>query len=292
MQGVITKAISGFYYVTCFDKTVECKAKGVFRNEGITPLVGDNVEIEILDDGKGLVKQILPRKNFLSRPPIANIDKAFIVSSFCTPVPNNLVIDTFISICEYKNITPVLVFNKDDLGDFGEIINVYENCGYKTVTCSAKEKRGIDKIKDELKNSVSVFTGNSGVGKSSILNEIMPDVTLATGQISEKLGRGKHTTRHIEIFPLSFGGYVADTPGFSSLEIDKTDYNYKLCLASTFKEFADYIDGCKFTGCSHTGEKGCKVCEALQNGKISQSRYQSYVSIYEKIKDLQRWQIK
>lgn len=292
MQGIIIKAISGFYYVSDGAQTVECKAKGAFRNEKVTPLVGDRVEVEILSDGKGVVKELLPRKNFLARPPVANIEKAFIVSSFCTPAPNTLIIDTMISLCEYKKIIPVLLFNKDDLGDFEDFINIYKSVGYKAITCSAKEKRGIEEIKAELKNSVSVFTGNSGVGKSSILNEILPEALLQTGEISQKLGRGRHTTRHTELFPLPFGGYVADTAGFSSIEADKTDYNYKLQLEDTFKEFGDYLGKCRFTGCSHIGEKGCAVCEAVEQGKIQKTRYESYLSLFDGLKDLKEWQIK
>lgn len=289
MQGVIVKAISGFYYVETAEGIIECKAKGAFRNEGILPLVGDSAEIETDSSGKGIIREILCRRNSLARPPIANIDKAFIVSSYCTPAPNTLIIDKLISVCEYKKITPVLVFNKSDLGDFSDIAEIYSSAGYMVIVCSAKEKNGIEQLEKELAGFTSVFTGNSGVGKSSILNDIMPDLSLETGEISEKLGRGRHTTRHTQLFPLFGGGYVADTPGFSSLEIDKSDYNYKQTLSDTFIEFLPFTPYCRFTGCLHTGEKGCAVCRAVKNGQISPSRYESYISIFNELKDLKPW---
>ncbi len=288
MQGIILKAISGFYYVGIEDNLIECKARGALKNEGILPLVGDIAQIEELSGTKGVLNGILPRKNFLSRPPVANIDRAFIISSYSTPSPNTLVIDKLISICEYKKITPVLVFNKSDMGDFGDIAAIYRSAGYEVIICSAKDNIGIEKIIELCSSGISVFTGNSGVGKSSIINRILPELELKTGEISEKLGRGRHTTRHSELYKLG-GGYVVDTPGFSSLEIDKSDYGYKLNLADTFIEFGEFENGCKFVGCSHTGEKGCAVCEAVKSGKISPTRHISYKSIFDELKDLKPW---
>lgn len=292
MQGIIVKALSSFYYVENENGITECRARGALKNKGISPLVGDFVEFSAADKKQGyVVEKILPRKNYLSRPPIANIDKAFIVSSYTTPAPNFLIIDTLIAICEYKNILPVLVFNKSDLGDFNKWCKCYTDAGYKVIVTSAEAGSGIDDLGSEFKGSVSVLTGNSGVGKSSLLNLLIPKLNLKTGEISEKLGRGRHTTRHTQLYKLSGGGYVADTPGFSSLEIDKTDYDFKENLAYCFKEFEQYLPFCKFTGCSHTGEKGCAVCDAVNQGKIAKSRFESYISLYNELKDLKKWQI-
>ncbi len=289
MQGVILKAISSFYYIENGGEEIECKARGILKKQGVQPMVGDIAEYEPADNKKGTLNGILPRKNFLSRPPVANIDKAFIVSSYCTPSPNTMIIDRLISVCEYKGITPILIFNKCDLGDFSEIQKNYEVAGYKVIVCSAKEHMAIEEIKKELKGSACVFTGNSGVGKSSLINEILPELSLKTGEISEKLGRGRHTTRHTQLYSF-LGGYIADTPGFSSLEVDKDDYEYKQALQDTFIELSRYKDGCKFAGCAHIGEKGCAVKEAVEKGKIGKSRYESYLSIFAELKDLKPWQ--
>ncbi len=290
MQGIIVKAISGFYYVKTPNGIFECKARGSFRKSGITPLCGDNAEITVLDNSHGTVEKILNRKNFLYRPPIANVDKAFIVSSYETPAPNALILDTFTTICEYKNITPILIFNKSDLGDFSEWVNCYNQVGYKTIVCSAKDGSGLSEIRNELKNSVSVFTGNSGVGKSSLLNCLFGNLDLKTGAVSEKLGRGRHTTRHVELFEFS-EGFVADTPGFSEIELDADDYGIKEQLPNCFVEFSDFLQSCKFTGCSHTGEKGCAVCAAAASGLIPASRLNSYKMLFNELKGLKEWQI-
>ena len=288
MVGRIVKAISSFYYVKNGDAVIECKARGHFRKEGQNLLVGDVVEY---NPESRVVEAVLERKNSLVRPPVANIDKAFIVSSYVTPEPSPLIIDTLIAICEYKGITPVIVFNKSDLGDFEALKNCYTKAGYKTIVTSAQTGEGIDEIKQELVGQISVFTGNSGVGKSSLLNHILPQAVLKTGEVSEKLGRGRHTTRHTQLYEVG-GGLVADTPGFSSLEVTKDDYNFKEQLENCFKEFEQYLGNCKFTGCSHTGEKGCAVFEAVQNGEIEKSRFESYKNLYEQLKNLKKWQIK
>lgn len=292
MQGLIIKSLSGFYYVKSDNITYECKAKGAFRNEGISPLTGDTVEFDLLENGKGVVRKIIDRKNALVRPPVANISRAVIVSSLTTPAPNNLIIDTLTAICEHNKITPVLVFNKSDLGDSSEWTDCYSSVGYKVIVTSAEKGIGVDELKKELKSGITVLTGNSGVGKSSLLNVLFPELKLATGEISQKLGRGRHTTRHTQLFELEGGGYVADTPGFSSIEIDKNDFEFKENLEYYFPEFAPFLGSCKFTGCSHTGEKGCAVCEAVAEDKIKHTRHQSYVSLYNELKDLKIWQIK
>lgn len=294
MQGIIIKAISGFYYVKTLDNNIiECKAKGAFRNEGISPLVGDRVEFDFKDDDlHGILKDVLTRKNSLYRPPVANVDKVFIVSAHSKPSPNTLIIDTVISICEYNNIKPIIVFNKSDLGDFDELTDIYTMAGYKVIVTSVTNGDGIKEIEKELDSGISVFTGNSGVGKSSILNSIIPELQLKTGEISEKLGRGKHTTRHAQLYESGFGGCVADTPGFATVEVDKTDYSFKENLENLFIEFNDYLGKCRFAGCSHTGESGCAVCEAVNNGKIGVTRFESYKMIYNELKDIKKWQIK
>ena len=251
MNGIIIKALSGFYYVESDEKVYECKARGSFRKEGISPLVGDRVEFEITDLCHGVINSVSERKNVLARPNVANIDKLFIVSSFQTPAPNSFIIDKITAIAVYNNIEPIIVFNKCDMGDFSSWLTIYKNAGFKTFIVSAETGEGIEDIKDELKDSVSAFTGNSGVGKSSILNRLFGESIIKTGEVSQTLGRGRHTTRHIEAYRLSFGGYVVDTPGFSSLDYDTTDYAFKEQLPELFPDFSDYIYDCRFTGCSH-----------------------------------------
>ncbi len=290
MTGIIIKALSSFYYVESEGIIYECKARGNFRKCGNSPLVGDRVDIEVLDTSHGVVNKILERKNFLKRPNIANIDKLFIVSSYSTPSPNTYIIDKVTAIARYNDIEPIIVFNKADMGDFNEFAKIYRNAGFKTYIVSAQTGDGIDDLKQELKDCVSAFTGNSGVGKSSILNTLFGEDFIATGDVSNKLGRGRHTTRHIEAHKLSFGGYVLDTPGFSSIEHDNSDYNFKENLAECFHDFGDRIYNCKFTSCTHTKENGCLVLEAVKNGEIEPSRHESYIKIFEELKDLKPWE--
>lgn len=289
MTGIITKALSSFYYVNVDGNLYECKARGNFRKSGFSPLVGDIVDIEVLDESHGVINKIFDRKNSLVRPNVANIDKLFIVSSFSTPAPNTLIIDKITAIARYNNIEPIIVFNKADMGDFSEYKRIYENAGFKTYVVSAHDGIGMDALLLELKDSVSAFTGNSGVGKSSILNYIFGNAKIATGDVSEKLGRGRHTTRHIEAYCLDFGGFVFDTPGFSSFEHNIDDYNFKEALADCFYDFGELIYECKFTSCTHTKENGCKVIEAVNSGKIEATRHKSYCEIFEELKDLKPW---
>lgn len=291
MEGLIVKALSGFYYVETEEGVIECKARGKFRNVGASPLVGDRVSL-IKEGEKGVVDKIFDRKNYLDRPPLANIDKLFIVSSAVTPAPNALLIDRLTALCEHKNITPIIVFNKNDEGDVSDYVKRYSAIGYKSLECSAKTGDGCDAIRSELEGSISAFTGNSGVGKSSILNILFPDLSLSTGEVSEKLGRGRHTTRHCELFRHSFGGYVADTPGFSSLEADAASLDFKDDLINCFPEFSEFQGICKFSNCKHIGESGCAVCDAVKEGKIHPERHNSYLTIYNELKDLKHWNIK
>lgn len=292
MVGIIVKALSGFYYVEADGVTYECKARGSFRKSGVSPLVGDRAEIEKISGNTGVLDKILPRKNAIARPPVANIDKLFIVSSYTNPQPNTLLIDKMTVTARYNNIEPIIVFNKCDMGDFAEWQRIYENAGFKTYVISAKENIGLEGLKNELKDCISAFTGNSGVGKSSILNNLLGESLIATGEVSEKLGRGRHTTRHTQLYELSFGGFVADTPGFSSFELDTTDYSLKEKLSDCFCDFNDFSYDCKFSGCTHTKEAGCAVLKAVDNCEIEPTRHKSYLQLFEEMKDLKPWQVK
>lgn len=291
-KGIIIKAVSGFYYVASGNGTFECKGRGVLRKNGESPLVGDFVEITAVSDTTGVVEKVLERRNALNRPPIANVDKMFIVSSYITPSPNTLVIDSMLAIAEDKGIEPIIVFNKCDMGSFDDIANIYKNCGFKVFVVSATDNTGIEAIRSELQGCVSVFAGNTGVGKSSLLNAISDDLVLMTGEVSEKLGRGRHTTRHVELFKIAENTFVADTPGFSSLDVEQSDLLYKENLQFAFREFEQYIGCCKFTSCSHTGEKGCAIINALNDNKIAQSRYDSYKHLYTELSKFKDWEIR
>lgn len=293
MTGRIIKAISGFYYVALNDTVIECKARGNFRRQGITPLVGDFAEITLTDQSHGIVEKINERKNALTRPLIANIDKLFIVSSYNTPSPDLLMIDRLTAICAYYEIEPIIVFNKSDMGDFSEYLSIYRRSGFKCFCVSALNGEGIDLLQNELADCVSAFSGNSGVGKSSLLNAIFGgELSLRTGEVSDKLGRGRHTTRHTELYPHKLGGFVADTPGFSSVEANNDNYDFKERLADCFVDFSDFKDDCKFTSCTHTCEKGCGVLKAVDDGKISKSRHDSYCTLFDELKDLKQWTTK
>ncbi len=294
IKGKIIKGIGGFYYVDTEAGVYECRARGSFRKQGITPLVGDNVEITLNDgDHENTVDKILERKNSLVRPPLANLDKLFIVASLVDPKINTFIIDKLIAIAEYKHIEPIVVITKCDLDStYGEYEKIYNKAGFKVICCDNTLKSGASEIKELLKGSVSAFTGNTGVGKSTLLNNIFPGLELATGETSKKLGRGKHTTRHSELFKVE-GGYIADTPGFSSLDIERCEKILKDDLPYCFREFEPYIDKCKFnTNCAHINDKGCAVAEAVEKGLISSSRHESYVQMYNEVKDIKEWQKK
>lgn len=284
---MIRKALSGFYYVHTEDgRVLECRAKGVFRKEGITPLVGDQVEVE-----NGVVSRILPRKNQILRPPAANIDRAVLVVSSAKPQPNTLILDKLIAVCESKGIEPVLVFTKTDLADSGELQEVYRKAGFRVFTSGLGQMDHSGLLR-ELSGRLSVFIGNSGVGKSTLMNELIPELDLATAHISDKLGRGRHTTRHVELYELEGGGLVADTPGFSTVEIEKYGHIHKDGLPECFREFREFLGKCQFQNCSHRKEKGCAVLEALKEGKISPSRHESYVALYEDAMQIPDWELR
>lgn len=316
MNGLIIKAISGFYYVMCDDTLFECRARGIFRHNGSSdsslapekargdndavttpqtancgPLVGDTVEIEPLPDNKGTVCRIFDRKNSFLRPPIANLDRLFIIASTCQPNPNILLIDKLIAVCEYKDIEPIIVITKTDLLHDRELQKTYTDAGFKTLYLSNNEEIDICGIKAELCGKISAFTGNTGVGKSSLINNLFPELMLETAHISKKLGRGRHTTRQVELFAVDSGGYVADTPGFGSMDMVKYDVIYKDKLELCFREFSPYLNKCQFTGCSHTTEKGCAILSAVNNGAISPIRHANYVTMYNEAKLLNAWEV-
>lgn len=293
-NGKIIKGIGGFYYVDADDVIYECKGRGAFKNKKILLLVGDNVEISINDNAENTIDKIYERKNELVRPPLANIDNLFIVSSLVDPKINTLIIDKLAAIAEYKNIEPVIILTKTDMADDSECqkyLDIYEKVGFKVIVCDNTTGKGADEVKALLNGKISAFTGNTGVGKSTLLNNIFPELKLATGETSKKLGRGKHTTRHCELFKFA-GGYIADTPGFSSLDFERCEKILKDELPYCFREFKPFLDGCKFTSCSHTCDKGCAVCKAVDDGIIPKSRLDSYISMYNDVKDIKQWQMK
>lgn len=292
-NGILVKAIAGFYYVEAGGRIYSCKARGIFRKQGCEPLVGDTVRITAETEGEldGRVEEILPRRNRLVRPPLANVTRLFIVSAYSNPAPNSLVIDKLIAIAENKGIEPLLIFNKNDQGDFSDWKEIYKAAGFEAFSVSCLTGDGIEAVRAALGEGISVFSGNSGVGKSSLLNRLFDGLALATGEVSEKLGRGRHTTRHVELFRMENGGYVADTPGFASLDLEKSEVVCKEDLPFAFREFAPYLGRCRFTSCAHVGEKGCAVADAVGRGEIPASRYESYRRMYEEVKDIKEWEL-
>ena len=291
LEGIIIKGIGGFYYVEVAEEIYECKARGSFKKKKIIPLAGDKVKITVRENRENTIDEIYERKNFLLRPPVANIDRLIIVSSVKEPVPSLLIIDKLTAIAVDKGITPCVVFSKSDLGDTSQLQAIYEKAGIQTCSVCCKTGEGIDCVKEMIGEGITVFTGNTGVGKSSLLNAIYEHFSLATGEVSDKLGRGRHTTREVTLYRVG-NGYVADTPGFSSLDIEQSsEIIVKENLPFCFPEFRDYLGKCKFTSCSHTVEKGCCILEALSQGVISQSRHSNYIAMYNQVKDLKDWQL-
>ncbi len=289
-NGVILKGIGGFYYVKTDDGVFECKAKGKFRKEKISPLAGDKVGITVRDDEENTIDEIFERKNFLIRPPVANIDKLFIVVSATKPKPNTVIIDKMTILAEKNDITPVIIITKTDLACAEELKEIYKSTGYNVYSFSVEDFSELDAIKAELKGCLCAFTGNSGVGKSTLINALSDDLKLETGEVSDKLGRGRHTTRQAEVFPVG-DGLVIDTAGFSSIDFTTDNRIYSDELQYYFKEFAEHINDCRFNGCRHMGDKGCKVCELVENGVISRSRHDSYKTIYNEIKVNKKWDV-
>lgn len=294
MQGKIIKGIAGFYYIETHDEKIyECKAKGIFRKDNVKPLVGDNVMIDIIDEEnkKGNITEILPRKNRLLRPPVANVDQAVILFAIVKPDPNYNLLDRFLIMMRQQNLPVIICFNKQDIAteeEQQELYNAYEKCGYKVLFISVKEDKGLDELKELLRGKTTTLAGPSGVGKSSLLNKLVPDALMQTGELSRKIDRGKNTTRHSELFfvsELSEGEdetYLFDTPGFTSLNLnDVTTDN----LMQYYPEFEEFEPECRFGGCSHIAEPDCGVKNALSEGKISAVRYENYKIIYEDLKN-------
>jgi ribosome biogenesis GTPase len=281
MEGIIVKGIAGFYYVKVNNETYECKARGKFRYNELTPIVGDKVEITV-KNGKGVIDSILKRTNELVRPTVANVTQAFVVFTFTNPELNIDLLNKFLILCEYNKLKVVVCFNKIDLLDDGpdnEVVSMLKSAGYEVVLLKAKQGIGIDELRGKLKNNITVFCGPSGVGKSTLLNKLIGSQVMQTGDISEKSGRGKHTTRHSELVEFE-DGFIVDTPGFTSLE---TDFILKEELQFCFPEFYDFHDECKFVGCLHNKEPQCAVKQAVNNLEINRKRYEFYIKTLEEI---------
>ncbi len=287
MEGRIVQGIGGFYYVKTEHGIVECRARGKFRKDNITPLVGDVVEIQMVSDKEGYILNIAPRKNQLIRPPVANVDQAIIVFAITKPELNRTLLDKMIVLSESNNIKPIICINKIDLGESDEylkLVDLYRRIGYKAVATSAVTKVGIEELKSYLKDKTSFLAGPSGVGKSSIINSIQSNITLKTGELSEKLLRGRHTTRSVELISLDFGGFVLDTPGFTALtlDIEKEELKYY------FKEFLDLQRECKFSSCLHVNEPGCSIIKAVEDKVIDKNRYISYLAILKELREKEK----
>ncbi len=289
LQGIILRGIGGFYYVETADAVYTCRARGAFRRQGITPVAGDRVEVEVQPSGEGFLTRVLERRNSLLRPPVANLDLLVLVASVCQPTTNTLVLDKMIAVAEKKGITPIVVINKADLADASELEETYRKAGLECFTVSAMQPQTLIPLRERLAGHISVFSGNSGVGKSSILNALDPSLVLETGEISQKLGRGRHTTRTATLYHLA-DGYIVDTPGFSSLDLEQVEPISKEELPDCFREFAPFIGDCRFIGCAHYKEPHCGVRQAVDDGQIAASRYQSYVTMYEAVKDKKEWE--
>ena len=288
-SGIILQSIGGFYYVETADAVYECKARGAFRKEGITPLSGDRVTVSVQGDGVGVLEEILESRNRLLRPPVANLDCLAIVVSVTDPKPNLFLLDKMIALAEDNAIEPIVVITKSDLDDTAMLEAVYRQAGFPLFVVTNTDAESVIPLKAFLKGKITAFTGNSGVGKSSLLNLIDPALHRETGEISKKLGRGRHTTRSVVLFPWSDGGYLADTPGFSALDLERTQPIDKERLFDCFREFSPYFGACRFTGCSHIHEPDCAVRAAVKAGEISPSRYESYVNLYKEAEQRKPW---
>lgn len=286
-SGIILKCLGGLYTVESPDGIFECKARGIFRSKGVSPAAGDRVRVS-----GGVISEIEERKNFLIRPPLANLDQLIFVVSTVSPNPNYLILDKFIAIAEYKGIEPVLAITKTDLGDCSELLGVYEKIGIKVIAVDYSDSKTVDSVREILKDKISAFIGNSGAGKSTLLNAVDSKLNIPTGEISQKLGRGRHTTRHVELYKLEDGGYIADTPGFSTFETARYDIIRKEELSACFREFEGLTGNCRFRDCSHTCEKGCAVLAAVESGRIPAVRHESYCAMYEEAKQLKEWELK
>ena len=292
MQGKIIKGIAGFYYIYAEDgETYECKAKGIFRKDNQKPLVGDDVQISILDpkEKTGNITAILPRKNSLIRPAVANVDQAMVIFAMESPKPNFLLLDRFLIMMEQQDVPSVICFNKGDLSEPEEqqrLCRIYEDCGYQVIPASIKDGIGVDQIRRVLQDKTTVVAGPSGVGKSSLTNRLQDEICMETGEISRKLKRGRHTTRHSQVIPVGKDTFLVDTPGFSSLYLTDMEEDQ---LKDYFPEFTRYAQQCRFQGCRHIHEPDCQVKQALEDHKISKQRYEDYLVLYQELKDKRKY---
>ncbi len=291
IEGTILKGIGGFYYVDTAEGVIECKARGRFRRTVGKPMVGDRAGLELQPDGTGFLLEIGPRQTALIRPPVANIEVLAAVASAAPPQTEPFLIDKVLAIAEHKGMEALVVLNKTDLDPADGLYAVYRQAGIEVYRVSAETGEGVEALRERLAGRISAFAGNSGVGKSSLLNRLDPALGAKVGAISGRIGRGRHTTRHVELVPF-MGGYLADTPGFSSFDTEQMDLVLRDELQYAFREFAPYLGACKFTGCAHVCEKGCAVLEAVARGDIPQSRHASYVRLYDSVKDLKEWELK
>lgn len=290
-EGIIIKALSGFYYVKTAEKIYSCKARGKFRLDGTSPLVGDRVELEETGDGSGFIKKVYERRNFFIRPAVANVDYLIIMAANVNPVTDPFLVDRVAVIAEHVGARCIVCINKCDLDRGDELYEIYSSTGYPVLRTSAATGEGVDELRSLLSGTVSALTGNSGVGKSSLLNALAPDCMAATGEVSEKLGRGKHTTRHVELFDAG-GFYIADTPGFASFDLTQMTPIDKAELQYDFPEFRRYIGSCRFDDCAHLKEPGCAVLKAVEAGEIHASRHAGYARLYAAASQIKAWEQK
>ena len=290
-EGRILRSLSGFYDVQTPQGLITCRARGILRREGSSPLTGDLVEISV-EKGKGMVERILPRKNHFIRPAVANVDALVVFAANVNPITEPFLIDRVAAIAGDQNVPVYLCVNKCDLDPATDLVRIYEHAGFPVIRTSAETGEGVEELRALLAGKLTAFTGNSGVGKSSILNRLAPELQLETGEVSEKLGRGRHTTRHVELFPLGENTYVADTPGFSSFDTDQMELILKENLQYAFPDFGSFIGKCRFDDCSHRKEPDCAVHSAVDAGEIETSRYESYLRLYEKSSQIKLWEIK
>ena len=289
--GRILRSLSGFYDVQTPDGIITCRGRGSLRKTHQTPLTGDMVEITV-EKGKGMVEKILPRRNCFVRPAVANVDALVVFAANVNPVTEPFLIDRVAAIAGDQGVEVILCVNKCDLDPALDLIRIYRNAGFTVIQASAETGQGVAELQSLLHGKLTAFTGNTGVGKSSMLNRLCPQLQLATGEVSEKLGRGRHTTRHVELYQLDEATYVADTPGFSSFDTDQMDVILKENLQYAFPDFGPYVGNCQFHDCSHRSEPGCAVRAALEEGKIEPSRYDSYLKLYEKASQIKLWELK